>query len=331
MMENKVIFLQDSDLLVSDIKNACISTDKTIGVNKLNCLKGVSLLLEGTVLPYYHPEEMKRVTNEIINATVQDCLSNFLPEDNINSVDHLYHTLSMRDNFRKQIDPLYKNKGIKKYNSFMNPEIRQFIIDEYGIYDRTNNPSGTVFVGSNFEADDRIGIAATYFYRKFLSEGFNPIIIVCSEDKDMKTIPNIYIYNPTNQEFFYNDYLSATKFWLAQILAGDIADNVIVTPKQFDYKTGTLNKNGFGMKTAMKFVEERLNHGIKHTYNCIKDLYIKSGIESQCEINAQLLRILTIDYFDPINQEAVIFNEGMLDRLDEEFVFEMDKINTSRK
>lgn len=322
MNNNKVVFLQDTDLLVSDVKSYCMNVVKTLGVNKINHEKGVELILEGTVLPYFHPQEMREACKDIIDRTIEDCLSNFPEEMNVDKVDEFYHTLSMRDNFRKLIDPSYKNKGIKKLNSFANPEIRQFFIDEYEVYDKINNPNGKVFVGSDLEGDDRIGISATYFYRKYLSQGYNPIIIVCSEDKDMRTIPNIYIYNPSNQDFFYNDYLSATKFWLAQILAGDIADNIIKTPKKI--KDNKIQKNGYAMKTALEFVDERIKKGIKKTYCDIKYLYEMNGMSSQCEINAQLLRILTIDFFDHVNQKPILFKEEMLDEMDDKFFNEMN-------
>tara|TARA_R110002126_G_scaffold238466_2_gene381870 strand:+ start:5132 stop:6106 length:975 start_codon:yes stop_codon:yes gene_type:complete len=315
-MKNKTIFLQDSDELICDIKAACKSTIETIGFNQIKTSKGLVNIYEGTVLDYYHTDEIGIVSNELIKERIESALTHFKEPLKI---DDFYHTLSMRQNFRKKIDINYKKKENKQFNSFANPEIRNYILENEGQYDKTNNPKGKVFVGSNLEADDRIGIAATYFYNKFTKEGYNVKIIVSSQDKDMKTIPNIWIYNHKTNEMKYNSYEDAIRFWFNQILMGDRADGIINYPQ------------GFGKDTAPAFINKHWDKGLVELYRLIKLEYtnnnflcketrnrVYKNIESQCLINAQLLRILTIDFFDTITQEPILFQESHIEFLQEQ-------------
>lgn len=77
------------------------------------------------------------------------------------------------------------------------------------------------FVSYNVETDDTL--AATY--KKWVGRGYN--IVICSSDKDLKTIPCILydyhysrceLYNITEEVAMYNFY--------TQMLVGDTADNV---------------------------------------------------------------------------------------------------------
>lgn len=321
-MEIKNIFLFDTDEIVIDIKNACTENIITLGLNKVNHVEGVAIIPEGSLMPYFQPKEIENVCKKITTEIIENCLSNFNEDFDLNNID-FYHTFSMRDNFRKKIDLDYK-KRTKDYYSFANSECRQWIIDEYKIFDKNNSPDGKVFVGSDLEADDRIGIAATYFYRKYSRLGYDVRVFVYSQDKDIKTIPNVYIYNPNSQELIYNNYYDSVKFFFKQLLAGDKADNIMKTPKQYDFKNQKILKSGYGMTTAESLVEESLKNGFKYTYNKIKYIYQQSNIENQCLINAQLLRILTIDFFDTKEQKPILFNEDMLDFLDQEFAREMN-------
>ena len=130
--------------------------------------------------------------------------------------------------------------------------------------------------------------------------------MISSQDKDFKTIPNVWIYNHKTQEMTYNTYLDAIKFWLTQIMMGDRQDGVI-------------GLKGYGHVSAVKFVDENIMSGVKSTYLKIKAIYKDKGREADCLKNAILLRILTNDFYNTETQEPILFSEEHLDFLDNEF------------
>ena len=73
----------------------------------------------------------------------------------------------------------------------------------------------------------------------------------------------------------------------------------------------------------MDLVESNLEYGIRHTYFKIKSIYKQHDIENQCELNAQLLKLVTIDFIDLETQQPILFEEKYLDYLDSIFFDKM--------
>lgn len=115
--------------------------------------------------------------------------------------------ISGAGNFRYQVFPGYKSNRKGKADPIYRQDANSYLVSEYG---------GKVTDG--YEADDAIGIAAT-------SEGVGNCII-CSIDKDLKTIPGNH-YNWRKNEFSTVSELDALHNFWRQFLTGDSADGII--------------------------------------------------------------------------------------------------------
>ncbi|MBU2714238.1 hypothetical protein [Zooshikella harenae] len=134
-------------------------------------------------------------------------------------LDKVIMCLTDRDNLRKTIYPQYKGnrKGIPKPCSY--PAIVEYAINNY-----------TSFKRPSLEADDVMGILATW--SKFYS---NYKKIIVSEDKDMQTIGNTYLFNPVKDlEPRFISKSEADRFFMKQILTGDTADGYPGCPNVVD-------------------------------------------------------------------------------------------------
>ena len=289
---DKLVVLFDGDELVCDVKALCTKPVETIGINYINHSQGKSILAEGSIIDSYTHDEIVIQTDRLIQQRLNEIQSNF-PDV---TTDKVLIALSMRDNFRKQIDINYKKKTNKKFNSFLNPDIRQHLIDRYGVYDKDTNPRGQILIEKLMEADDKIGIAATSLHNKILAQGDTPHIVISSQDKDMNTIPNTYMHNPNTSDISYKTHREALEYYLMQLLMGDRAD-------------GVEGVKGFGSVSAKRFIDERASYSIANIYKDIKAQYAHAGRQSECIKNAQLLKILTVDNYDFNNQAIKLIDE----------------------
>lgn len=288
----KLAILFDGDELVCDIKALCTKPIETIGINYINHSRGRALISEGSLVDSYTHDEIVVMTDRLIQQRINIIKSNF-PHA---TPDKMFIALSMRDNFRKHISPSYKKKTNKKFNSFLNPDIRQHLIDRYGVYDETTNPSAQILIEHEMEADDKIGIAAT-------SLG-SDIIVISSQDKDMQTIPNAWLHNPNTDELQYVDDRQATDYFLMQLLMGDRAD-------------GVDGLKGYGNVSAKNYISSRRERGYTpyQIYREIEGEYYSAGRVDDCVKNARLLRILTRGCYDFDNRTIKLIDENYFSTL----------------
>jgi len=119
-------------------------------------------------------------------------------------------------NFRKAINPEYKanRKDVEI------PPLLQPLKDLIRTKEAWVNIYHT-FESHNVETDD--SLVATY--KKWKGNGYE--IIICSSDKDLRTIPClVYDYYHTRQELLNIDEETARHNFFVQMLVGDRADNV---------------------------------------------------------------------------------------------------------
>jgi DNA polymerase-1 len=117
------------------------------------------------------------------------------------------------NNFRKELDATYKAKRVTVELPEMLMWAKEYLAQEY--------PS---FIRPRLEADDCMGILATN--SKLLGSSYEgDQIIMCSEDKDMRTIPG-FLYNPNQPQLGVISISEedANRFHMWQTLTGDQTD-----------------------------------------------------------------------------------------------------------
>lgn len=152
--------------------------------------------------------------------------------------------LTGKNNFRYQIYPAYKanRKDVPRPKYYS--AVREYLIDEWG-----------AIVVNNMEADDAIGLE------------HSDDTVICSVDKDLKTIPG-YFYHLNTNNLEYIDEEQAIQNYLIQLLIGDPIDNIpgLKNPAKAHHK----NPPNFTEKTAKEVLEGKT---LPQQFEFIKDLY----------------------------------------------------------
>lgn len=151
-----------------------------------------------------------------------------------------------------------------------------------------------VAVMPTLEGDDVIGIMAT--------GKAAPVYVICSIDKDLKTIPGSH-YNFGSNEFFEVTREEADYWHMIQTLTGDTTDGYSGCP-------------GVGIKTAEKILQtakgeapwsslENLN-GMY--WQAVVKAYAKAGFgEEEALVQARVARILRFDDYDFASKQVKLW------------------------
>lgn len=170
------------------------------------------------------------------------------------------------------------------------------------------------FRWDNLEADDVMGILATDpdfmpDYRK----------VIVSIDKDMKTIPDVWIFNPDKDyQPWFNTKEMADKWFLAQAIGGDTTDGYSgVRGMSTDSAATFLDAQWFWDTYEHTFksgarkgqVEERWRkEEPRDTWSNIVSLFHKAGqTAEEALINARVARILTNEMYDSSTGEVKLW------------------------
>ena len=152
--------------------------------------------------------------------------------------------LSGKNNFRRTVYPLYKANRIDAPRPKYYKEIRQYLIDEWG-----------AIVVDGAEADDALGLA------------HNDDTVICSIDKDLRSLPG-YFYNLNTNQLEYIDKEQAIQNFLVQLLTGDKSDNVPGLPNPL--KSHHKNPPNFTENSARSYLN---NKTIQEQFSLIQELY----------------------------------------------------------
>jgi len=185
----------------------------------------------------------------------------------LSSDDLLFCLTDHKENFRKQVDPSYKNnrKGTRKPVGYV--ALCDWVRETFP---HASKPS--------LEADDVMSLLATR------PENVGKCIIV-SDDKDMKSTP-CKLYRPMADERLDISEADADKFFLTQCLTGDPTD-------------GYSGLKGVGIKTAEKIL------GSRPDWSLVENAYIKAGHTRDDAIQqARLARILRWSDWDDKEQKV---------------------------
>jgi DNA polymerase I len=159
-------------------------------------------------------------------------------------------------NFRKRILPSYKASRISKEKPILFKAMRDWLQQEY---------QADVVYG--LEGDDLVSIWAT---------GAEDDTVVCSIDKDCKTIPG-WLYNPNRKSIEHYSSSTAEWFFLEQALMGDRVDGYPGCP-------------GIGPKRAADIMS---NSALSGQWEAIVEAYEKAGLSEAVALqNARCARLL---------------------------------------
>lgn len=195
---------------------------------------------------------------------------------------------SDKNNWRKDVLPTYKSNrsGTRK------PMLLKFLREyAFGHHECVSKP--------DLEGDDIIGIYATF------KSKLEPVreFIICSLDKDFKTIPGKH-YNFGRDEFFEVNEHTADYWHMMQTLTGDATDGYAGVP-------------GCGPKTAEKILQKALDEGtpwanpkqLREIYwKHVVAAYNKAGFgEEEALVQARVARILRAEDYDDIQKKVILW------------------------
>ena len=166
--------------------------------------KGLS---PGDIQSDYEPEPIGHALAAVISQVRNIELTMAAHYDYVQSE---YYLTSSEQNFRLDINPMYKANRKGVHRPFHLKACKDYLQGEYG----------AKYCGK-LEADDMIAVRAG----ELRAEG-KPYV-VCSIDKDFKQIVGWH-YNWVNDEYWYVDEASALEFLWKQVVVGDATDNIQV-------------------------------------------------------------------------------------------------------
>lgn len=185
-------------------------------------------------------------------------------------------------NFRKELYPEYKANRSAKPELY--GPIREFI---------ATCADWTPFMRPRLEADDVMGILST------AGKPYPGQKIICSVDKDMKTIPG-FLFNPNKHEDGVVSVkpLDADRYHLFQTLTGDSTDNYKGCPGVGKVKAARL----------VNSVEADPVEYVKYAWPIVVDAFAGKGLaEDDALLQARLARILRVTDYDFSNKEVKLW------------------------
>jgi 5'-3' exonuclease len=206
--------------------------------------------------------------------------------EKVEAKDYLL-AFSDSNNWRKSVLPTYKanRSGVRK------PMLLKFLKE----YCYENHRFIQI---PEMEGDDILGVYAT------MKDPHRPDYVICSIDKDLKTIPGKHFNFGRNEFFEINEHKA--DFWhMVQTLTGDSTDGYAGCP-------------GIGPVTAEKILKKALDEGtpwanpqqLREIYwKHVVAAYEKAGLgEEEALVQARVARILRSEDFDDITKKVILWN-----------------------
>ena len=199
--------------------------------------------------------------------------------------DKVVLALSDTENWRKGVLPTYKSNRAATRKPMLLKHLRDRAMEKYG-----------AFLRPTLEGDDCLGILSTM---KKTGD-----CIICSLDKDFKTIPGRH-YNFGHKEFFDVTPQQADYWHMMQTLTGDTADGYTGCP-------------GIGPKTAEKILQAALDEGttganpqqIRELYwQHVVKAYAKAGLSEEAALTqARVARICRGSDYDFNTKQVILWS-----------------------
>jgi 5'-3' exonuclease len=199
--------------------------------------------------------------------------------------DEVILALSDSANWRKDVLATYKANRAGTRKPMLLPHLREFATTNYKVYQR-----------DTLEGDDCLGILST-----MRNKMVDPI--VCSLDKDFKTIPGKH-YNFGKDEFFEITDHQADYWHMMQTLMGDSTDGYAGCP-------------GIGAVTAAKILQKAVDEGTPWAnreqlneiyWKHVVAAYDKAGLsEEEALVQARVARICRADDYDFNTRKVILW------------------------
>lgn len=191
--------------------------------------------------------------------------------------DNVVVALSDKDNFRKEVSPLYKFSRKSTRKPLTYKPLKDFMETKY-----------ETITMKNIEADDVLGILAT------TDDGFEKVIL--TKDKDLRTIPSsvYFMKNEPMSLIEEIDQDTADFNFLKQTLSGDRTDGYGGCPK-------------VGDKTAEKLLMPHKGNFEKMWEVVVKEFKKHNFTLSQIIDQARLARILRNGEYDYQKQKPILW------------------------
>ena len=199
--------------------------------------------------------------------------------------DKVILALSDSENWRKAVLPTYKSNRAATRKPLLLKHLKDRALDKY-----------EAFLRPTLEGDDCLGILGTM---KKTGDS-----IICSLDKDFKTIPGRH-YNFGRKEFFDVTLQQADYWHMVQTLTGDTADGYTGCPS-------------IGPKTAEKILQAALDEGTTEAtpqqlreiyWQHVVKAYAKAGLsEEEALTQARVARICRSSDYDFKTKQVILWS-----------------------
>ncbi len=199
--------------------------------------------------------------------------------------DKVILALSDSENWRKGVLPTYKSNRAATRKPMLLKHLKDRAMENY-----------VVFMRPTLEGDDCLGILGT---RKKTGD-----CIICSLDKDLKTIPGRH-YNFGHKEFFEVTPQQADYWHMLQTLTGDATDGYTGCPS-------------IGPKTAEKILRAALDEGTTEAtpqqlreiyWQHVVKAYAKAGLsEEEALTQARVARICRSSDYDFSTDQVILWS-----------------------
>ena len=199
--------------------------------------------------------------------------------------DKVILALSDSENWRKAVLPTYKSNRAATRKPLLLKHLKDRALDKY-----------EAFLRPTLEGDDCLGILGTM---KKTGDS-----IICSLDKDFKTIPGRH-YNFGRKEFFDVTLQQADYWHMVQTLTGDTTDGYTGCPS-------------IGSKTAEKILQAALDEGTTEAtpqqlreiyWQHVVKAYAKAGLsEEEALTQARVARICRSSDYDFKTKQVILWS-----------------------
>jgi len=240
------------------------------------------LLIDADVLAYKCAAAAEKATNWGDGYWTWHCDENEVKESILNEIDNIMDKLlgdtfklcltDSDTNFRKTVLPTYKGKRANVKKPLVLRSIREWLIEEHKAY-----------LKPRLEGDDVMGILSTW-------SGLKGEKIIVSIDKDMKTIPGLYVRDPMKDDIIEVTGADANYWHLFQTLTGDVTDGYSGCPN-------------VGQKKAEAILAD------DPSWDAVLAAFTKAGLsEHEALIQARVARILRASDYDFKRKEPILWS-----------------------
>lgn len=206
-------------------------------------------------------------------------------------------------NWRKGVMPSYKAHRLKTRKPIVYRALREYIQERY-----------TTFMRPTLEGDDVLGILAT---SKTIIPGEK---IVCSFDKDLKTIPGLHLrLDDEERKERVISVQEADRFHLLQTLAGDTSDGYPGCPGVGMVNAERLLDGGMALVPREKIISRGERKGEVETdwkaerpaspWEIVVSAYERAGLGEEAALeNARVARICRASDYDFAKKEVKLWH-----------------------